>query len=101
MKPHPPVTRLSLTKPPFACPKAAARCAGTMRPSQIHMRQVRLLCLILAAATICAPASAHERPATTPAARFLQDNLDKALALVRPPVSAKDSAELDIVIRDR
>ena len=55
---------------------------------------------MLVAATVCAPAAAHERPATTPAARFLQDQLDTALALAHPPVSAKDSAELDIVIRD-
>lgn len=48
----------------------------------------------------CGPAAAHELPTTTPAARFLQDRLDRALFLARPPVSAKASAALDIVIRD-
>ena len=51
-------------------------------------------------ALFCGPAWAHERPTTTSAARFLQDNLDRALSLARPPVSAKSSADLDIVIRD-
>ena len=66
-----------------------------MRPSQI--RPFRLLVII---ALLCRPAAAHELPTTTPAARFLQDNLDKALFLAHPPVSAKASADLDIVIRD-
>ena len=37
----------------------------------------------------CGPAAAHEQPVTTPAARFVQDTLDHALILVRPPVSAE------------
>ena len=49
---------------------------------------------------LCGPALAHEQPSTTPAARFLQDRLDRALSLSRPPVSGKASAELDIVLRD-
>ena len=49
---------------------------------------------------LCAPASAHERPSTTPAARFLQDTVDRALLLARPPVSARAGGDLDILIRD-
>ncbi len=51
-------------------------------------------------ALLCAPAAAHERPSTTPAARFLQDTVDRALLLARPPVSAKAGGDLDILIRD-
>jgi len=51
-------------------------------------------------ALCCGPAAAHELPTTTPAARFLQDRLDRALVLARPPVSAKANGELDILIRD-
>jgi hypothetical protein len=61
------------------------------------MRHAGLLAMFM---LLCASASAHERPTTTPAARFLQDNIDRALVLARPPVSAKASAELDIVLRD-
>src|SRR5262245_12219231 len=95
MKPHPPVTRLRRTKPPFAGRKAAARCAGTMRASQI-----RVIGLAAAIALLCFPAWAHERPTTTPAARFLQDNIERALVLAKPPVSRKSGDELDILIRD-
>ena len=49
---------------------------------------------------LCGPVWAHERPTTTPAARFLQDHIDQALALAKPPVSAKAGDELDILIRD-
>ena len=66
-----------------------------MRPSQI-----RLIGLAAAIALLCGPAWAHERPTTTPAARFLQDQIDRALVLARPPVSGKASDELDILIRD-
>jgi hypothetical protein len=66
-----------------------------MRPSQIHA-----FCLLAMIALMCGPALAHERPTTTPAARFLQDILGRALLLARPPVSAKAGGDLDIVIRD-
>jgi hypothetical protein len=49
---------------------------------------------------LCGPAAAHERPTTTPAARFLQDHIDRALVLAKPPVSRKSGDELDILIRD-
>jgi hypothetical protein len=71
-----------------------------MRPSQIHRCQIRPVGLLAILALLCGPAAAHERPSTTPAARFLQDNLERALLLAHPPVSAKASADLDIVIRD-
>jgi hypothetical protein len=66
-----------------------------MRPSQI--RPLGLLTMIV---LLCAPASAHERPSTTPAARYLQDTVDRALLLARPPVSAKAGGDLDVLIRD-
>lgn len=60
-----------------------------------------MLCVSLAAAALsCAPAAAHEQPTTTPAARFVQDRFEQAIALARPPVSAKASNQLDLVIRD-
>jgi hypothetical protein len=77
-----------------------------MRTSQTHRQRTgrwRLWLFGLAAMTLavgCGPAAARERPATTPAARFLQDKIDRALILARPPVSAKDSGDLDILIRD-
>jgi hypothetical protein len=40
------------------------------------------------------PALARERPATVPAARFLQDTIDRALTLVRPPVSNQAASDL-------
>ena len=49
---------------------------------------------------LCSPAAAHERPTTTPAARFLQDNIDRALMLAKPPISRKSGDALDILIRD-
>jgi len=49
---------------------------------------------------LCYPAWAHERPTTTPGARFLQDNIERALVLAKPPVSGKAGDELDILIRD-
>jgi hypothetical protein len=49
---------------------------------------------------LCGPAAAHERPTTTPAARFLQDQIDRALMLAKPPVSRRAGDELDILIRD-
>ena len=66
-----------------------------MRPSQI-----RLIGLMTAIMFLCDPAWAHERPTTTPGARFLQDNIERALVLAKPPVSGKASDELDILIRD-
>ncbi len=66
-----------------------------MRPSQ-----TRLAGLMAAFMLLCGPAAAHERPTTTPAARFLQDNIDRALMLAKPPVSRKSGDELDILIRD-
>lgn len=49
---------------------------------------------------LCGPAAAHERPTTTPAARFVQEHTDRALTLAKPPVSRKSGDELDILIRD-
>jgi len=66
-----------------------------MSPSQIRPFVLSFIIVFL-----CGPASAHERPTTTPAARFLQDRLDQALFLARAPRSAKASADLDILIRD-
>ena len=71
-----------------------------MRPSQIHPSQIRLIGLVAAILLLCSPAWAHERPTTTPAARFLQDHIDRALVLAKPPVSGKAGDELDILIRD-
>jgi hypothetical protein len=64
------------------------------------MHLIRLIGLAAAIAFFCGPASAHERPTTTSAARFLQDHIDRALVLARPPVSGKASDALDILIRD-
>lgn len=47
-----------------------------------------------------APAWGHEQPNTTPAARFLQGTIDTAVALVRPPMTAKTDRDLDALIRD-
>ena len=65
----------------------------------MHASQIRLIGLAAAIALWCGPAWAHERPTTTPAARFLQDQIDRALVLARPPVSGKASDALDILIR--
>jgi hypothetical protein len=62
--------------------------------------QIRLIGLAAALALLCGPAWAHERPTTTPVARFLQDNIDRALVLAKPPVSRKSGDALDILIRD-
>jgi hypothetical protein len=65
-----------------------------MKPSQI-----RLFCLTLTVAVLCCgPASARERPATAPAARFLQETIDRAVGLVRPPVTPKAAADLETLI---
>jgi hypothetical protein len=64
------------------------------------MHLIRLIGLATAIALWCSSASAHERPATAPAARFLQEHIDRALVLARPPVSRKDNDELAILIRD-
>ena len=66
----------------------------------MHASQIRLIGVAIAIAFFCGPASAHERPTTTPVARFLQDHIDRALLLARPPVSRKENDELDILIRD-
>lgn len=66
-----------------------------MRASQTHLIGLAAVIILL-----CGPAAAHERPTTTPAARFLQDHVDRALVLARSPVSRKESGELDILIRD-
>lgn len=66
----------------------------------MHLGQIRLIGLAAAIALLCGPAWAHERPTTTPAARFLQDQIERALVLARPPVSGKASDALDILIRD-
>jgi hypothetical protein len=62
--------------------------------------QIRLAGLAIAIALIGGPAWGHERPVTTPAARFLQDHVDRALALAKPPVSRTAGNELDVLIRD-
>src|SRR5688500_11528998 len=98
MKPHPPVTRLRRTKTPIAGRKAAARCAGTMHASQMHL--IRLIGLAIAIALLCGPASAHERPTPAPAARFLPDLIDRSLGLAGPPFSGKAGGALEILIRD-
>ncbi|HET6158538.1 MAG TPA: hypothetical protein VFE34_09355 [Dongiaceae bacterium] len=64
-----------------------------MRPSQICP-----LFLILAAAAFCAPAAAHERPTTTPAAQFLQGTLEQAFDLVRPPMASEANEDLIVLI---
>lgn len=64
------------------------------------MHPIRVIGLVLATALLCGPAWAHERPNTTPAARFVQDHIERALALAKPPVSGKDGDALDILIRD-
>jgi hypothetical protein len=65
--------------------------------------QIRLLSLALAVAAfgccpavapLLGPAWARERPTTVPAARFLQDTIDRAFALVRPPVSNQAASDL-------
>jgi hypothetical protein len=66
-----------------------------MRASQIRL----LTPIVTAVALWCGPAAAHERPVTTPAARFVQDILDRTLVLVRPPVSAESGADLAMLIR--
>lgn len=67
-----------------------------MCPSQI--RTIGLL--LMAAASGCGPASAHERPTTTPAARFLEGTFEAAFGLVRPPVAPQADATLATLIRD-
>lgn len=62
--------------------------------------QIRLAGLVIAIMLVGGPAWAHERPATTPAARFVQDHIDRALVLAKPPVSRKAGDELDLLIRD-
>jgi hypothetical protein len=62
--------------------------------------QIRLIGLVAAIALLCSPAWARERPISTPAARFLQDHIERALMLAKSPVSSKSGDELDILIRD-
>jgi hypothetical protein len=50
------------------------------------------------AALCCGPALARERPATAPAAQFLQDTVERAFALVRPPVSGEAGSDLAALI---
>jgi hypothetical protein len=66
----------------------------------MHPGLIRLIGVTAAILLLGSPASAHERPTTAPAARFLQDNIDHALVLAKPPVSGKAGDELDILIRD-
>jgi hypothetical protein len=61
-----------------------------MRASQIRLLSVALI----VAAFGCGPAMARERPTTAPAARFLQDTIDRAFDLVRPPVSSQAASDL-------
>lgn len=61
--------------------------------------QTRRLLPILAAAVLCGgPAVARELPVTAPAARFVQETVDRAMALVRPPVSRPAGDELATLI---
>lgn len=64
------------------------------------MHLIRLTGLAAAIVLLCGPALAHERPTTTPAARFLQDHIERALVLAHPPVSGRASDALDILVRD-
>jgi hypothetical protein len=66
----------------------------------MHLGQIRLVGFAIAVALAGGPAWAHERPVTTPAARFLQDHVDRALVLAKPPVSGTAGDQLDILIRD-
>lgn len=65
-----------------------------MRPSQIHLLSVALIVAAFGSGPALGPALARERPTTTPAARFLQDTIDRAFDLVRPPVSNQAAADL-------
>jgi ABC-type transporter MlaC component len=72
-----------------------------MRPSQIRLFGMSaMIAAPLAAVLGVAPASAHEQPTTTPAARFLQGIIETAFNLVRPPVTAKANRNLDALIGD-
>jgi hypothetical protein len=63
--------------------------------------QIRTVCLLLLAAALsCGPASAHERPITAPAARFLEGTVETAFGLVRPPVTPQANTTLEALIRD-
>jgi hypothetical protein len=63
--------------------------------------QIRTVCLALMAAALgCSPASAHERPITAPAARFLEGTIETAFGLVRPPVTPQANTTLEALIRD-
>jgi hypothetical protein len=63
--------------------------------------QIRTVCLLLLAAALgCGPASAHERPITTPAARFLEGTIETAFGLVHPPVTPQANTTLEALIRD-
>jgi hypothetical protein len=66
----------------------------------MHLGPIRVAGFAIALALACGPAWAHERPTTAPAARFLQDHVDRALVLAKPPLSRKAGDELDILIRD-
>lgn len=72
-----------------------------MRSSQIRLGRFRLLLAVLVLAAFgCGTALARERPVTAPAARFLQDTLDRAFGLARPPVSEQAASDLaDLVGR--
>src|SRR5690242_18949547 len=94
MKPHPPVTRFSRTGSPFARRQPAARCARTMNVSQTRL----FLSAVLAANLTCGHAIARERPETAPAARFLQDTINDAIDLARPPVAAQAESGLDALV---
>jgi ABC-type transporter MlaC component len=63
--------------------------------SQIHRSPLLgpLLAVALAVGYVT-PIAAHERPATAPAARFLQATIDNALPLAMPPVSNAADARL-------
>lgn len=65
-----------------------------MRLSQIRP----LLASLTVALLCCGPAAARERPVTAPAARFLQDTIDRAFRLVRPPVSPEAGSDFSALI---
>jgi hypothetical protein len=72
-----------------------------MRPSQICQSRIRLLGLsAMIAVLTLVPAWGREQPNTTAAARFLQDTVATALALVHPPTTTRADRDLDALIRD-
>jgi hypothetical protein len=70
----------------------------------MHASQIRSVSWWLAAIALVValghPAAAHERPATTPVARFVQGTVATALALAQAPMTRSADAKLDALIRN-